>query len=541
MYYNSKIIFAKMLSEDSGVTLRDSDDDKVRLTHNGTRTTIHMPVLDASITDDDPRSVWWWGTFCSLLDRLTGVAKVMEADAASMYSTNTPFGRVINQVLATNATNLGLGKYEGKDDWVLDSMDQDGVLFEQSLKDDPPNMSDKNEACDINTILFDQMCKTVRHGTYTPEYAGSVAKMRELAEDESLVKSYLSKKTDLQQAIHTTKALLKHFDLDPEEEEEKAKEAKKKEGEGKAGEGEGEEGEGRVGPSTVKFSDINQDDGGSGKPNGDMTIEYEESDLYDSDTYIPKDVTVKHMDSSSNKPNPYLSDKLTKQVANLLKVRSQVRWKGGKRSGRIRSRSLARAGSDEHYDTPFKKKEDNNVLDTCVTLLVDTSGSMSGNRYKLAVESANKLCETLTGVHIPVSVIGFTQVSGKNHMLIHKDFHDKYDGGKLYNNLQEGEHYMGSNDDGVSLDWCHTQIHKQKQKRKIIIVLSDGQPSCGYIRGNPAAYLRLVSKEVEKDTDVYAIGIQTDSVKLFYTHSKVLDRVEDLEKTVINVIKDKVI
>lgn len=548
MAYNSKIAFAHMLSQEAEVDLRFGTDVKVSLTiqRNG-RYLITMPQLDAALDDDDPRSIWWWGTLCGLLDRLHPDTTALEEQAVSLYSVDTIFGQVMTRVIATNATNLRFKEYGGKDRWVLAAMDQDAVAYTQELQAVPPES--KNDIALATVNIFDQASKMLKYGTAVAEYAPLEPKVMEMYDDDVLVRSYNEAKTSIQPIIRTTKAILQHLDIDPEKAEEEAKEKKEQEkkeaAEGKPSEGDGKEEATSAHDRTIKYKDIQEGDGEGDPAGSKLTIEYEDDDLYTSDTYVPHPLEeVPTLGGSVRKICPYGGDKISKQVANLLKVKSQVRWQGGKRTGRLRNRSLAKAASDPHYHTPFKRKVDNDTLDTAVLLLVDTSGSMSGSRYNLATESAVKFADVLSSVHIPFSVVGFTQVFGggaTNEMLVHKDFKQQHNTDILYGSLKQGEDHFGNNDDGVALEWAHSYINAQKQKRKIIIVLSDGQPSCHQKAGSPAAYLKKVVHDVERDIDLFAIGIETRSVERFYTNYKVLKDISKLEETVINTLRDQII
>ena len=539
--YNSKIKFARMLSSDANVNLVESRDSKVTLTIEGKdRYTISMPHLDAALADSDPRSIWWWGTYCNMLDRIHHTNIELETQAVTTFAPTTIFGQVMTRVLATNATYGRFGQYSGKDTWVLNSLDHDAVVYEADLTNNPP--TEKNDTAMVNTVLFDQLCKSIKYGTTAANYTPSNPLMMKMGTDEGLVEAYNTPKTSLQPVIKVVKAILKHLDFDPEEEEEKAKEEAQANAQGKGKAGEGEEEEGEQYNNTISFKDVTENGDNEGRRSTEsMDITYDEDDLYDRDTYIPIPLEILQPDYHTGSANPYGGDKLTRQIANVLKTRSQVRWEGGKRSGRLRNRSLARAGSNPLYDTPFRKKIDSSVLDTCVMLLVDTSGSMGGGRYDMAMESAVKLATCLSGVHIPVAVAGFTQTSSKNKILIHQDFNGTTNLDKLYSSMQAGSYRMGCNDDGISLNWAGEHLSKQKQSRKVLIVLSDGQPAASSIKGNCATYLKTVVGQLEKEMDVYAIGIQTDSVAHFYSNHKTLMDVRKLEPTILNIIKDQII
>jgi cobalamin biosynthesis protein CobT len=100
---------------------------------------------------------------------------------------------------------------------------------------------------------------------------------------------------------------------------------------------------------------------------------------------------------------------------------------------------------------------------------------------------------------------------------------------------------MSSNSDGESLVYAYERLTKQKSKRKILLVISDGQPSC--VGVDSMGHTRMVAKQIEKDglVELRAIGLVDDTVESIYSRSAVIYKCDELEGAVLNVIKDHII
>jgi hypothetical protein len=69
----------------------------------------------------------------------------------------------------------------------------------------------------------------------------------------------------------------------------------------------------------------------------------------------------------------------------------------------------------------YRRKIDDNLVDTAVTLLVDMSGSMSDTKAMEAMKAAYVFAESLDKVGVPIEVLGF-----------HSDRIEVYDPHKIY-------------------------------------------------------------------------------------------------------------
>ena len=104
--------------------------------------------------------------------------------------------------------------------------------------------------------------------------------------------------------------------------------------------------------------------------------------------------------------------------------------------------------------------------------------------------------------------------------------------------LKEG--ILKENVDGEALSWAYKRLSLKQEKRKILIVISDGAPvDDSTLSVNPGNYLeknlRDVINEVEKNKEVelIAIGIGHD-VSRYYTKAVTIMDVDQLGEVLLN-------
>lgn len=246
-----------------------------------------------------------------------------------------------------------------------------------------------------------------------------------------------------------------------------------------------------------------------------------------------------------------LSKAFSNRVRQFMQIKSAARYVPNKKKGKLHSGSLYRLALPKQLQDVrdsstriFRRKEQSDILDTAVTILTDFSGSMGGgNKIQHAVTSSVLLNDSISrGLNMPVEVLGFTESGAKTLMIIAKEFDRRISKEKLDENMVKGANYMANNADGDAILWAAQRLLKRKEKRKVLIVLSDGQPS-GSRKGDIAAYTKSVVKELEKTPNltVVGVGINSSSVENFYSHSEVINDVNELETKVLKVLKDAII
>ena len=104
--------------------------------------------------------------------------------------------------------------------------------------------------------------------------------------------------------------------------------------------------------------------------------------------------------------------------------------------------------------------------------------------------------------------------------------------------LREG--ILKENIDGEALIWATNRIQRRQEKRKIVIVISDGAPvDDSTLSVNPGNYLEknlkesIVKIENKSDIDLVAIGIGHD-VSRYYTKAITIMDVDQLGEVLLS-------
>jgi cobaltochelatase CobT len=250
----------------------------------------------------------------------------------------------------------------------------------------------------------------------------------------------------------------------------------------------------------------------------------------------------------------------TKRHANtfLRRLMSQKRrrWQFNLDEGMLDSARLAQAVADPAYNYYYKQEIDVEEKDTLVTLLIDNSGSMRGRPITVAAMSADILAKTLENCGISVEVLGFTSrewKGGKSRRLwqeqnspthpgrlndlrniIYKSFHTPWRRARKNLGLMLKEGLLKENIDGEAILWACGRMTMRPEKRRILMVISDGAPvddSTLSTNGSDYldAHLREVIHLVEEKTDIelLAIGIGHD-VTRYYQRAVTIREVDEL-------------
>ncbi|RWJ03394.1 IPT/TIG domain-containing protein [Mesorhizobium sp.] len=256
-----------------------------------------------------------------------------------------------------------------------------------------------------------------------------------------------------------------------------------------------------------------------------------------------------------------MTGKMQKDIERMLAAQSQVRNMAGYRSGRLHAPNLHRLIAGD--DRIFFKREEHTSKDTAVTLLIDNSGSMKGSKVRTAMVGAYALATTLERVRIPHEILGFTtgdwgslphsineamqeeyQKSGVRFqrtlpiiMPIYKSFDERINSEvkKRIAFTANAQRNLQGNIDGESLEYAAIRLSKRREKRKVIIVLSDGHPAgAEYADG----HLKLtVEKLTKAGFDLVGIGIEDNAVRHFYPKSVVLNNVQQLPGEIMKELR----
>jgi len=247
-----------------------------------------------------------------------------------------------------------------------------------------------------------------------------------------------------------------------------------------------------------------------------------------------------------------LITKLANKLQRQLLAKQNRAWEFDLEEGLLDSSKLPRIIMDPYNSLSFKKEKDLDFKDTIVTLLIDNSGSMRGRPITIAAICADILSRTLERCSVKVEILGFTTKNwkgGKSRELWNKSDKPKKPGRlndlrhiiykaadtrwrQAKNNLglmlKEG--LLKENIDGEAISWAFNRIKKRKEKRKILMVISDGAPvDDSTLSVNSGDFLEKHLKKVVKfvetqsDVEILAIGIGHDVSRYYDKAIKITD------------------
>jgi cobaltochelatase CobT len=256
------------------------------------------------------------------------------------------------------------------------------------------------------------------------------------------------------------------------------------------------------------------------------------------------DIQTKKLDSTIT----VLANKLQRKL-----LSKQTRWwEFDLDDGILDSGKLSRIIISPENSLSYKKEKDTEFKDTVVTLLIDNSGSMRGRPITIAAISTDILVKTLERCGIKVEVLGFTTNTWKggrardhwirenkpenpgrlNELLhiIYKNADSPARRTKKNFGIMLKEGLLKENIDGEALDWAYKRLAVRPEKRKILMVISDGAPvDDSTLSSNKSTYLdshlKYVIKFIEKKTPVelLAIGIGHDVTRYYSKAVTILD------------------
>jgi len=248
------------------------------------------------------------------------------------------------------------------------------------------------------------------------------------------------------------------------------------------------------------------------------------------------------------------------RLANKLQRRLQAKqnrsWEFDLEEGTLDAGRLARVIANPTTPLSFKVEKDTEFRDTCVTLLLDNSGSMRGRPISIAAISADVLARTLERCSVKVEILGFTtrawkggqsreewlaegrpQAPGRLNDLrhiIYKSADAPWRRARPNLGLMMKEGLLKENIDGEALEWAHRRMSARPEARKILMVISDGAPvddstlsvnSSNYLEKHLRDVIAMVEKR--RQVELLAIGIGHD-VTRYYERAVTITDVEQL-------------
>ena len=172
------------------------------------------------------------------------------------------------------------------------------------------------------------------------------------------------------------------------------------------------------------------------------------------------------------------------------------------------------------------------------------SGSMSGDKVYFATEAAVLLNEVFETLHVPCEILGFSDRGQYPLMSVYKPFSkNRLSKELLIQSIGHSSAYMAGNPDGDAILWSYNRIVGRKERRKLLIVMSDGQPAASKGESGCGQFTKNVIQEIEKlkKVEIYGLGICDSAVNGFYSHRSVVDQPEQIPTKLIELIERKLL
>lgn len=255
---------------------------------------------------------------------------------------------------------------------------------------------------------------------------------------------------------------------------------------------------------------------------------------------------------------------IRRKLERALVSKQQRDWVGGREVGRLDSRRFAAVMAGR--TNVFKERTDRAEIDTALTVLVDLSGSMGrGSKAYVARDCVMAIAEALDRTGVAYEVVGFdnrrtlprgwaddiarAKAAGVKlarweplDMTIFKAFEDRLFEAKggLY---AIPEFVGGENTDGEAVLMAYSRLKARTERRKVLLTLSDGSPSCRtdhYVALQQ--HLRTAIETLRKDgCACLGVGIQDDSVAQYYPEYVVVNSLADLAGEALGLLSKQLL
>jgi cobaltochelatase CobT len=258
--------------------------------------------------------------------------------------------------------------------------------------------------------------------------------------------------------------------------------------------------------------------------------------------------------------------KLANRLQRRLLAQQQRAWDFDLEEGLLDAGRLARVVVNPMMALSYKRERDTDFRDTVVTLLIDNSGSMRGRPITVAAMCGDILARTLERCAVKVEVLGFTTRAWKGGQsrekwvaegkprnpgrlndlrhIIYKSADAPWRRARKNLGLMLREGLLKENIDGEALQWAYRRLTARPERRRILMVISDGAPvDDSTLSVNPGNYLERHLREVIREIEAHdfveliAIGIGHD-VTRYYRRAVTIVDAEELGGTMMKKLTE---
>lgn len=232
--------------------------------------------------------------------------------------------------------------------------------------------------------------------------------------------------------------------------------------------------------------------------------------------------------------------------------------------GILDRKKLTRLVIDPMLEKVWVNNKNHEYHNTALTILLDNSGSMRGNPIVMSALACQIIAEILEKFSVKTEIIGFTTSDWKGgkvrklwessgqprnpgrlnqlRHIIYKHFNQSFKQSKINLGLMLKEGVLKENIDGEALLFARSRLMQQSEKRKILIVISDGTPvddSTALANDSDilSDHLHHVINKIERQSKIEIVGIGIGhSTEEFYRNFITIRSAEELGDVMIEKI-----
>ena len=275
-------------------------------------------------------------------------------------------------------------------------------------------------------------------------------------------------------------------------------------------------------------------------------------------------INLRHQFDLKLKKLEKISKKLTAKLKQKLLAKKQISYQFNKEEGLIDRKKMTqivtKPFSGNHYLTINEERYQNTIL----SILLDNSGSMRGIPIIMTAMVVEIIAQIFESFRIKIEILGFTTSDwrgGKSRKLweekgkpqnpgrlsdlrhiVYKNAHQSFKNSKNNLALMLKDGVLKENIDGEALIWARKRLQNSNERRKILLVISDGTPVDDSTNSNNDDdilnnHLHQTIHNLEKHSqiEIAAIGIG-HNVGDFYKNSIMVKNIEELGDAMIEKI-----
>ncbi len=241
-------------------------------------------------------------------------------------------------------------------------------------------------------------------------------------------------------------------------------------------------------------------------------------------------------------------DRLEQDLREIFVARRSHQYQSGFRSGRridIKRRIQEKAqGVSAVQSEAWQRRELPSEKDYAISLLVDLSGSMRGEKIDETFKAVVVLAEVLNRLSINCEILGFTD------RIYEYQKYDEAFGVETRQTISAMPPVTSSepaqyNDDGWALEQASSRLARRRESEKFLIVLSDGLPVPSGGHSGPEYDLNKVVSGILREADQKLIGLGigpgTSHVERYYPNAIADVSAQEMSETLAELLRQVIV